>query len=237
MRGLPNSQYNVAAAGSLPVRIATYQRRKMYARFLSECAVTAEDAILDVGVTSDRSYEHSNYLEAWYPHKAKITAAGVDDASFLEDLYPGMTFVRADGLDLPFEDGAFDIVHSSAVLEHVGSFENQQRFIGECARVARRAVFLTTPNRWFPVEFHTVLPLVHWLPKPAFRSLMRKTGRPFFAEESNLNLMSGRELKRAADASMGKYGFRCAVESEKLAAWPSNLLMIGTKDGPAFIHQ
>ena len=23
---------------------------------------------------------------------------------------------------------------------------------------------MTTPNRWFPVEVHTRLPLVHWLP-------------------------------------------------------------------------
>ena len=138
-------------------------------RFLRSTAVASHETILDVGVTSDQSYSSSNYLEAWYPAKGQITAAGIDDASFLETLYPGLTFVQANGLDLPFHDGSFDVVHSSAVLEHVGSFENQIRLIAECARVTRRALFLTTPSRWFPVEFHTVLPLVHWLPKPAFR--------------------------------------------------------------------
>ena len=32
----PNAQYNVAAADSLPVRIAAHQRRKMFARFLAD---------------------------------------------------------------------------------------------------------------------------------------------------------------------------------------------------------
>jgi hypothetical protein len=28
-------------------------------------------------------------------------------------------------------------------------------------------VFVTTPNRWFPLEVHTLLPFVHWLPAEA----------------------------------------------------------------------
>ena len=49
------------------------------------------------------------------------------------------------------------------MIEHVGGREAQRRFVEEALRVARRA-FVTTPNRWFPVEVHTRLPLVHWLP-------------------------------------------------------------------------
>src|SRR5512135_3383778 len=121
MLAKPNPVYNLAKPGSLAVRIATKQRRKMYARFIEELGVTAGDRILDIGATSDRSYESSNYLEAWHPHKTCITAAGIDDASFLERQYPGVKFVFANGLKLPFADRSFDIVHSSAVLEHVGS--------------------------------------------------------------------------------------------------------------------
>jgi hypothetical protein len=36
--------------------------------------------------------------------------------------------------------------------------------VHELCRVARR-VFVTTPNRHFPLEVHTLLPFVHWLPK------------------------------------------------------------------------
>jgi hypothetical protein len=205
----PNSQYNLAAPDSLPVRIAGAQRRRMFQRFLSQTEVTPEETILDVGVTSDQTYASSNYLEAWYPHKRAITAAGIDDARFLEELYPGVKFVFASGLAMPFEDASFDVVHSSAVLEHVGSFENQQRFIRECCRVARRAVFIT------------VLPLVHWLPKPTFRGLMRRIGQDFFAQEANLNLMSAGEVRSAASVE----GFEAEVSSVALGGWPSNLLL------------
>lgn len=217
-----NAQYNVAAAGSLPVRIAAHQRRKMFNRFMLDTGVAAGETILDVGVTSDRSYQASNYLEAWYPYKNMVTAIGIDDASFLCGQYPGMRFVMASGLQLPFRDQAFDVVHSSAVVEHVGSPARQCAFVAECCRVARRAVFITTPNRWFPVEFHTVLPLVHWLPKELFRVLMRRTGRGFFAQESNLNLMTASELILAASANQG---FKYEVSSVALGGWPSNLLL------------
>jgi hypothetical protein len=219
----PNAQYNVAEPDSLPVRVAAHQRRKMFDRFLSEIAVAPEDMILDVGVTSDQTYVASNYLEAWYPHKSTVTAAGIDDASFLCRQYPGMRFVQANGLALPFRDRSFDVVHSSAVIEHVGSFSRQRAFLGECCRVARRAVFVTTPNRWFPIEFHTVLPLVHWLPKAAFRGLMRRTGRGFFAEEANLNLLTGNEIVSAAK---GVDGFESDLSYVSLAGWPSNILLV-----------
>jgi Methyltransferase domain len=224
----PNKQYNVASPGSLAVRIAFYQRRIMYDRFIEETEIDEHQTLLDVGVTSDRSYASSNYLEAWYPHKSAITAIGIDDASFLEEIYPGVRFLRASGLRLPFRDLAFDVVHSSAVLEHVGSLDNQLVFVRECCRVARNSVFMTTPNRWFPIEFHTILPLVHWLPKPIFRSLMYKSGRSFFAEESNLNLMDAKSLRTVANCIED---FSFSVSSVSLCGWPSNLLLIGGRTG------
>ena len=42
------------------------------------------DKILDVGVAADDTYESSNYLEQWYPHKSAITAVGLDDVAYLE---------------------------------------------------------------------------------------------------------------------------------------------------------
>jgi hypothetical protein len=217
-----NAQYNLAAPDSLPIRIAAHQRRRMFDVFLSMTGVQPQDTILDIGVTSDRTYSHSNYLEHWYPYKSSITASGVDDASFLEQEYPGLRFVHADGRNLPFADREFEFVHSSAVLEHVGSRAKQVDFVREAWRVARKGIFITTPNRWFPVEFHTLLPLAHWLPPVVFRRLCRMAKLEFFASEDNLNLLSASQLRRmAADAGLENF----KVTSVALAGWPSNLLL------------
>jgi hypothetical protein len=195
----------------------------MFERFIALCRPAPDESVLDIGATSDRSYDHSNYLEAWYPHKRAITAVGLDDASFLVERFPGLRFVRADGRSLPFADRSFDFVHSSAVLEHAGGLAEQTRFVAEALRVARRGIFLTTPNRWFPVEFHSVLPLVHWLPKPAFRAVLRRLGHAELAEERNLNLLTRAELA-AICRRLGVARFEIA--SVGLGGWPTNLLLV-----------
>jgi ubiquinone/menaquinone biosynthesis C-methylase UbiE len=137
-------------------------------------------------------------------------------------MYPGLKFLLADGRDLPFAGKEFDYVHSSAVLEHVGSRERQADFLREAWRVARKGIFVTTPNRWFPVEFHTVMPFAHWLPAPAFRKLCKMRGMDFFASEDNLNLLSASQLRRLADqAGLENFKVTCMT----LAGWPSNLLL------------
>jgi hypothetical protein len=70
------------------------------------------------------------------------------------------------------------------------------------------------------------MPLVHWLPKQAFRALMRASGKAFFAEEANLNLLTARELRTIAS---GIEGFVFRISNVWLGGWPSNLLLIGRR--------
>lgn len=151
---------------------------------------------LDVGVTAERDRQETNVFEMLYPHKDRVTAISPQDASWIEEEWPGMTFVSGDGREMPFEDGQFDLVVSFAVLEHVGSLENQQKFLAECYRVAKKYVFISTPNAWYPVELHTAIPLIHWLPKPIYRKILKCLRFGFFADENNLNLLTRRKIRR-----------------------------------------
>ena len=206
-------------------RIGTRVRRAMFERFMLAFRPAESHSILDIGVTEDERFESANYFEQFYPFKHRITGLGLEDATHLEGRYPGFRFVCGSATCMPFADGAFDYVHSGAVIEHVGSYASQCTMVAECFRVARRGVFIATPNRLFPIELHTLLPLLHWLPKRWHRQVLRALGLPFWAREDSLNLMTRRELEGAASDA----GVRAVVHTVSLFGWPSNLLLIGHK--------
>src|SRR4051795_1509927 len=128
-----------------------------------------ETTVLDVGVTDSgfRPHAPNNFFEALYPWPERITAVGVTGLSTFAASFPRVTAVEADGRLLPFGDSEFDLGFSNAVVEHVaGGQEGQRQFVHELCRVSER-VFITTPNRFFPLEVHTLVPFAHWLPRRA----------------------------------------------------------------------
>lgn len=175
-------------------RIAFNARCEIFKMFVALIRPQENEKIIDIGVFAGSSDPEQNYLEKYYDHPENITAVGIEDAFFLEKQYPGLKFIKIrSGHRLPFEDDHFDIGFSSAVIEHVGSIENQRYFLKESSRVCRR-LFLTTPNRFYPIEFHTRLPLLHWLPKPCFRYILKLIKLEFYSKEENLNLLSKKDL-------------------------------------------
>jgi SAM-dependent methyltransferase len=148
--------------------ISLRSRERKLRLFLEELRPTAETTVLDVGADELGFGEGDgcatmNFFEELYPWPERITALGLHDGAGFRTRYPHIPYVQGDACALPFEDGAFDIVFSNAVIEHVGGRERQRKLVSEAIRVGRR-VFITTPNRRFPVEVHTRLPFVHWLP-------------------------------------------------------------------------
>jgi len=168
----------------------------MYADFILACEPDRQARILDVGV-SDVINDGANILEQLYPHPDRITAAGLGAGEDFSSAYPLVTYIRITaGSPLPFGDQSFDIAVANAVLEHVGGVTQQIDFVLDLARVARQ-VFITVPNRFFPVEHHTAIPLLH-LWDPTFQLACRLLGKDKWARESELILMTMDSLKRLA---------------------------------------
>jgi hypothetical protein len=89
-----------------------------------------------------------------------------------ENLHP----VIGDATDLSgHADGAFDIAFSNSVIEHLFTFENQASMAREVRRVAR-AYWVQTPNFWFPVEPHFLLPAWHWTPEQLRVEILTRRG-------------------------------------------------------------
>jgi hypothetical protein len=150
-------------------QVSLRSRERKLRLFLDLFGPGPETTVVDVGVT-DAPFgagSSDNFFEAMYPWPDRITAVGNTELDRFTAAFPLVHAVRADGRELPFADGTFELGFSNAVVEHVaGGRDGQRRFVHELCRVARR-VFVTTPNRWFPLEVHTLLPLVHWLPEAA----------------------------------------------------------------------
>lgn len=69
------------------------------------------------------------------------------------------------GLSLEFKKGEIDLIFSNSVIEHVGSYANQQIFANEVRRVSDKYI-VQTPSIWFPLEPHSLIPLFQFLPHP-----------------------------------------------------------------------
>ena len=158
-------------------RVSMRSRERKLQLFLELLRPGPDASVLDVGVT-DAAFgggSTDNFFEALYPWPGRVTAVGHTSLERFAAAFPQVTVVRADGRDLPFGDRAFELGFSNAVVEHVGGREEQRRFVHELCRVAQR-VFVTTPNRFFPLEVHSLVPFAHWLPRPARDRVLRARG-------------------------------------------------------------
>ncbi len=137
-------------------------RPRRMRRFARRSAVDARTRVLDVG----------GHPDIW-SHLAELPRLTMVNLVFPVHKLPGVEYVIADARALPFRDGAFEVVYSNSVIEHVGNASDQGRFASEIIRVAGRGYFVQTPNRWFPVEPHLLTPLIHFLPRRWQRALIR----------------------------------------------------------------
>jgi SAM-dependent methyltransferase len=158
----PTDVYGTArgqARARIASPVAARARRRRHERFFGLCGLRAGMRVLDVGCGELG-------LRALEP---ELDITGVD--LMPRPGYPG-PFVQADATDhLPFDDGAFDLVYSSSVVEHIAP-PLRAAFAAELRRVGR-GLYVQTPAWSFPVEPHALLPAAHWLPTALRRPYWR----------------------------------------------------------------
>jgi 2-polyprenyl-3-methyl-5-hydroxy-6-metoxy-1,4-benzoquinol methylase len=85
---------------------------------------------------------------------------------------PNIRIIQADAQIAALEKQSFDIVISHHVIEHV---DRHERYIQALCQLVKPGaiLFIACPNRLWPIEAHSNLPLIHYLP----RSVAKKIGR------------------------------------------------------------
>ncbi|HWP52672.1 MAG TPA: methyltransferase domain-containing protein [Pyrinomonadaceae bacterium] len=206
---------------SIADKISHYNRQRKWRTFTEIIRPSPDLKVLDVGYCNQETVETDNFIEKHYPHPRMLTALGTEAPTIFRDRYPEVNCIQYDGTTFPFRDGSFDVCWSNAVIEHVGDRAAQLRFLREISRVARRA-FITTPNKFFPIEVHTRTPLLHLLPKPVFESYLRRIGKAWATGEY-MNLLSLSELKQLLHQA-GIHDFR--ILKNKLLGFTLDFVVI-----------
>ena len=209
-------------AWRLTAPLTERSRRQRFAQFMRLMAPREDERLLDLGVT-DSTWRSSNFLEALYPWPGRITAVAPVPAPAFAAAFPQVKLALADGRALPFGDADFDVGFSNAVIEHVGSRADQRRFAAEMSRTCRR-VFMCTPNRWFPIDPHTLLPFVQWLPRSPRNAVLRWTGNSYWANEQTLNPLSATDL-----AGLFPAGTSVRIERQRVLGLTSVLIAIAER--------
>ena len=153
-----------------------------------------ETRILDVG--SGHGANIARVLDGFGVTPANVYVADMSAAAVARahERFGFTPVVLDESGPLPFDDLSFDLVFCSSVIEHVtipkseiwGATDDQRfnsrarahqrQFAADLRRVAR-AYFVQTPNRLFPIESHTWLPLVGYLPRRLLVPTLRVTNR------------------------------------------------------------
>lgn len=153
-------------------------KAKQIELILSEYIDLRKSAILDLGCGSGII---ANHLGKKYP---LVYATDVVDERVLKDSY---RFNLQNKSKLPYKDNTFDLIIANYVFEHE---KNKTNFLREIRRILkpRGMCYLSTCNRFFPIEPHFSLPLLSVLPRKIADQYVRVFKKGDFFDIYSLNL-------------------------------------------------
>ena len=178
---------------------------------------------LDIGTTSDERIESSNIVVKLLKGlKIKKSLSNQDISINLFDKIFKKSITN-DFTQKEINKLSSDLVLSIATIEHVGNFKNQKKMLENIVKMTDQYFVFTTPNRYFPIDFHAKLPFLHWLPKSIHRFVLKTINLRYFSYEQNLNLLSKNDLETILKFKNVYY----TIKKIELFGLTSNFLVIG----------
>ncbi len=189
-----NPLFGIAGRTSLRVRRQAYEwLRDAVGGFKGK-------VVLDHGATPDTTSADSNCHIPWLlADGADVYATSAENIDHLATVFPGLHVVAWPPSD--FKQQA-DVVISSSVIAHVGDRAAQLDFVAGLMKLGQR-VFLTTPNRRHWLEFHTKLPLLHWMRNDRYHAALKKLGLGFW---THLHLLNHDDVQQIFDEAAARNG-------------------------------
>ncbi len=194
-------------------KFSRFARGKRAAIFREHFKISKDTKLLDLG--SENGQNVFNLLSGYDYDPSNIYIADIDPKA-LEQGHEKFGFSKvliAENEPLPFADKFFDIVFCSSVIEHVTipkaelwnvrsgrefrkrSLEHQKDFAAEISRLGAR-YFVQTPAKSFPIESHTWLPFMGYLPRRLFLPILSATNRVWVkAAPPDFNLLTKADMR------------------------------------------
>lgn len=139
---------------------------------------------------------------------------------------PWMEAIVADACDPEAELPEADLVYSNSVIEHVGGHWRRQRFAAAVRKSER--YWVQTPNRYFPVEPHFMMPWLQHLPLRAKEALVTHWPVGNYAEMSDRDEIreSAMDIELLSAAEMEHYFPDAEIRREKVLGLSKSLIAV-----------
>lgn len=180
-----------AAVNRLWHRLAARFRRRRRAMLLGRFPASSFPKVIDVG----------GVAKDWENDSRVVTILNLvrQDCGIHQ-------FVAGDARRIDGTDNSFDLAYCNSVIEHVGTWDDQKMLASELRRIAP-ALWVQTPNRWFPLEVHYLTLFLHWWPRllqnhfivrwfTGWGWLVRPTRDEVERYAAAVHLLSAREMKQ-----------------------------------------